>query len=74
MATIDKSLFSRIGGLTTLQKFYRIFYNKSFNHPCLKLYFTDKPQTLLDEPQTDFMAPLVGGPKKYAGKMPKTAQ
>jgi len=73
MATIDKTLFSRIGGLTTLQKVHRIFYNKAFSHPWLKLYFTDKPQTLLEEQQTDFMAQLIGGPKRYAGKTPKMA-
>jgi len=73
MATIDKTLFNRIGGLTTLQKVHKIFYDKVYSHEWLKLYFTDKPQTLLEDQQTDFMAQLIGGPKKYAGKTPKMA-
>jgi len=73
MATIDKTLFDRIGGIETLQKLHKVFYDKAFAHEWLKLYFTDKPQTLLEEQQTDFMAQLTGGPKKYAGKSPKMA-
>lgn len=73
MATIDKTLFNRIGGLPTLQKVHKIFYDKVYSHEWLKLYFTDKPQTLLEDQQTDFMAQLIGGPKKYAGKTPKMA-
>lgn len=73
MSTIDKTLFDRIGGLETLQKVHKIFYDKAYAHEWLKLYFTDKPQILLEEQQTDFMAQLIGGPKRYAGKSPKMA-
>ena len=73
MATIDKTLFQRIGGLNTLKKAHKIFYDKIYAHEWLKLYFTDKPQTLLEDQQTDFMAQLIGGPKRYAGKTPKMA-
>ncbi|ORU91539.1 MAG: hypothetical protein A6F70_00210 [Cycloclasticus sp. symbiont of Bathymodiolus heckerae] len=73
MSTIDKTLFNRIGGLETLQKVHKIFYDKAYSHKWLKLYFTDKPQMLLETQQTDFMAQLIGGPKRYAGKTPKMA-
>jgi len=73
MATIDKTLFQRIGGLDTLKKVHKIFYDKVYAHEWMKLYFTDRPQTLLEDQQTDFMAQLMGGPKKYAGKTPKMA-
>lgn len=73
MATIDKTLFDRIGGERTLQKVHKIFYDKAYTHPWLKQYFTDKPQTLLEDQQTDFMMQLMGGPKRYAGKTPKNA-
>ena len=73
MATIDKTLYNRIGGKETLKKVHKIFYDKAYEHEWLKLYFTDKPQTLLEDQQTDFMAQLMGGPKIYAGKSPKMA-
>lgn len=73
MAAIDKTLFDRIGGINTLQKVHKIFYDKAYAHSWLKLYFTDKPQNVLEEQQTDFMAQLIGGPKRYAGKTPKMA-
>ena len=73
MSVIDKTLFKRVGGLETLQKVHKIFYDKAYSHEWLKLYFTDKPQRLLEDQQTDFMAQLIGGPKRYAGKTPKMA-
>jgi len=73
MATIDKTLFDRIGGINALQKVHKIFYDKAYEHSWLKLYFTDKPQKILEDQQTDFMAQLMGGPKRYAGKTPKMA-
>ncbi len=73
MATVDKTLFDRIGGSKTLQEVHKIFYDKAYTHSWLKLYFTDKPQNILEDQQTDFMAQLMGGPKRYAGKTPKMA-
>jgi len=73
MASIDKTLFDRLGGIETLKRVHKIFYDKAYAHPWLKLYFTDKPQQVLEDQQTDFMAQLIGGPKRYAGKTPKMA-
>ena len=71
--SIDKSLFNRIGGKSTLIKVHKIFYDKAYAHPWLSQYFTDKPQEILESQQTEFMGQLFGGPKAYAGKTPKMA-
>lgn len=70
---IDKTLFGRLGGKPTFIKVHKIFYDKAYAHPWLSKYFTDKPQEVLENQQTDFMAQLMGGPKAYAGKTPKSA-
>ncbi len=70
---IDKTLYDRLGGKPTLEKVHRIFYDKAFAHPWLSKFFTDKPQEVLENQQTDFMSQLMGGPKIYGGKSPKSA-
>jgi len=71
--SIDKTLFDRLGGLRTFEVVHKIFYDKAYAHPWLSLYFTDKPQEVLESQQTDFMVQLMGGAKRYAGKTPKSA-
>ena len=73
MATIDKTFFERLGGIKTLEQVHKIFYDKLYADQWVRLYFTDKPQHVLEEQQTDFMAQIFGGPKRYAGKSPKMA-
>lgn len=73
MSAISKTLFDRLGGKATLEKVHKDFYDKAYAHPWLSLYFTDKPQEILESQQTDFMAQLIGGPKAYGGKTPKMA-
>lgn len=70
---IDKTLYGRLGGKQTFEKVHKIFYDKAYAHPWLSLYFTDKPQEVLENQQTDFMIQIMGGPKCYAGKTPKMA-
>jgi hemoglobin len=70
---IDKTLYARLGGKDTLIKVHKIFYDKIYAHNWLSKYFTDKPQQLLEEQQTTFMQQLMGGPKAYSGKSPKSA-
>ncbi len=67
---IDKTLFERLGGKPTYIKVHRIFYDKAYADPWLRQYFTDKPQKVLENQQTDFMIQLMGGPKAYGGKTP----
>ena len=70
---IDKTLFDRLGGKTTFVKVHKIFYDKAYADPWLRKFFTDKPQEVLENQQTDFMIQLMGGPKAYGGKSPKSA-
>ena len=71
--SIDKTLYDRLGGKHAFIKVHKIFYDKAYAHPWLSKYFTDKPQEILESQQTDFMVQLMGGPKAYAGKTPKSA-
>lgn len=70
---IDKTLYDRLGGIETLNKVHKIFYDKIYAHNWLKQYFAGKPQHVIEEQQTDFMVQLMGGPKVYSGKSPKSA-
>lgn len=70
---IDDSLFDRLGGKPTFIRVHKIFYDKAFAHPWLGKYMEGHDQDLLENQQTDFMVQLMGGPKIYAGKTPKTA-
>ena len=73
MAAVDKTLLKRLGGMPTLQRVHKTFYDKVYAHPWLRPYFTDKPQKLLEDQQTDFLAMLMGGGYVYQGKTPKVA-
>lgn len=64
----SKTLFELIGGLETLQKVHRNFYDKVFSHPWLRKYFTDFVQDLIEIQQTNFMMMVMGGPNKYDGR------
>lgn len=70
---IDSTLFDRLGGIDTLRKVHKLFYDKLFVHPWLKQFFDEHPQEIFENQQTNFMAGLMGGPKIYAGKTPKMA-
>ena len=70
---IDKTLYDRLGGKATFVKVHKIFYDKAYADPWLRKFFTDKPQEVLENQQTDFMVQLMGGPKIYGGKSPKSA-
>ena len=70
---IDKTLYNRLGGKATFIKVHKIFYDKAYADPWLRKFFTDKPQEVLENQQTDFMVQLMGGPKIYGGKSPKSA-
>ncbi len=70
---IDKTLYDRVGGRQTLDVVHKIFYDKVYAHPWMKLYFADQPQEHLERQQTSFMGQLFGGPRDYWGKAPKVA-
>jgi hemoglobin len=63
-------LVERLGGKVTLERVHKIFYDKIYAHPWMKLYFEGIRQDLIEAQQTDFMMMLFGGPKTYSGRMP----
>jgi len=66
----DQNLYEALGGRPTLERVHSILYTKLFNHPWLKNFFRDLKREHIEAQQTDFMAQAMGGPKKYAGKLP----
>ncbi|MDH5228652.1 MAG: group 1 truncated hemoglobin [Gammaproteobacteria bacterium] len=67
------SLFEQVGGLATLEKVHKEFYDKIYAHPWLGLFFEGHDQTAIEGRQTSFMAEKFGGPKTYMGKPPKSS-
>jgi hemoglobin len=61
------SLYNAVGGLHTLQKVHKIFYDKVYAHPWLKHFFAGHNQEAIEGRQTSFMGEKMGGPK-YLGK------
>jgi hemoglobin len=61
-------LFDAVGGLPTLQKVHKIFYDKVYAHPWLGQFFLGHSQEAIENRQTSFMAEKMGGPVVYMGK------
>jgi len=61
------TLFDAVGGLPTLQKVHRIFYDKVYAHPWLGPFFEGHSQEAIENRQTQFMGQKMGGPK-YLGR------
>lgn len=68
-----QSLFDAVGGLPTLQRVHKIFYDKVYVHPWLGKFFEGHDQVAIENRQTSFMAEKMGGPVEYMGKHPKMA-
>jgi hemoglobin len=68
-----QTLFDAIGGLPTLQKVHKIFYDKVYAHPWLGQFFVGHNQEAIENRQTSFMAVKMGGDVTYMGKEPKMA-
>ncbi|MCB9916035.1 MAG: group 1 truncated hemoglobin [Planctomycetes bacterium] len=68
-----QSLFSRIGGTVQIRRVHKIFYDKVYEHPWLKLFFADVEQQLIEDQQTDFISKTLGGPSVYCGALPVPA-
>lgn len=75
MITVTKqqTLFDAVGGLPTLQKVHKIFYDKLYAHPWLGKFFADHNQEAIETRQTQFMAEKMGSDKPYYGKDMKMA-
>ena len=68
-----KALFERMGGRKSLIKINKIFYDKVYKHPWMKLYFENIPQQHIEDQQVDFMQKVLGGENLYVGKAPPAA-
>lgn len=67
------TIFDAVGGLPTLQRVHKIFYDKVYAHPWLKLFFEGYSQIAIENRQTTFMAMKMGGDVVYMGKDIKVA-
>jgi len=65
---VKQSLFDAVGGLPTLQKVHKIFYNKVYAHEWLGKFFAGHSQEAIEIRQTQFMAEKMGGEVEYWGK------
>ncbi|NOY62541.1 MAG: group 1 truncated hemoglobin [Gammaproteobacteria bacterium] len=66
-----KRLYHDVGGLATLQRVHKIFYDKIYAHDWLKDFFKNHDQALIERQQSAFMSGVMGGPDVYVGKPPK---
>jgi hemoglobin len=64
---MKQTFYETIGGLSTLQKVHKVFYDKVYAHPWLKQFFEGHSQEAIEGRQTSFMGEKMGGPK-YLGK------
>lgn len=67
MSELKQSLYDAVGGLPTLQKAHKIFYDKIYAHEWLKQFFDGFNQQIIEDKQTSFMGEKMGGPR-YLGK------
>lgn len=65
---MTQTLYQAIGGLPTLQKAHKIFYNKVYAHEWLRQFFAGHDQQAIEDRQTSFMAEKMGSPVPYPGK------
>jgi len=70
---VKQILFEEVGGLATLQKVHKVFYDKVYAHSWLKHFFTGHDQQAIENRQTSFMAEKMGSNVQYLGKDPKMA-
>ena len=68
-----QTLFDEVGGLPTLQKVHKIFYDKVYAHPWLGKFFEGHNQESIEVRQTQFIAEKMGSEKPYFGKDMKMA-
>lgn len=65
---MTQTLYEAVGGLPTLQKAHKIFYDKIYAHNWLGQFFAGHNQQAIEDRQTSFMAEKMGSPDRYLGK------
>lgn len=66
-------LLDAVGGLPTLERVHRIFYDKIYAHPWIGQFFVGHNQSSIEKRQTRFMAGKMGGDLPYFGREMKMA-
>jgi hemoglobin len=62
-----KTLFDKLGGIQTLERVHKRFYDKIYVHPWLKHFFEGHEQAAIELRQTQFMAEKFGADIRYPG-------
>jgi hemoglobin len=62
-----QSLFGQLGGIETLNRVHKRFYDKIYAHPWLKRFFEGHEQAAIELRQTQFMAEKFGSDIRYPG-------
>jgi len=71
--TSKLAAFEQMGGRESLIAINKVFYDKVYDHPWLRLYFEKIPQEHIEIQQVDFMQKVLGGENLYVGKTPPLA-
>jgi hemoglobin len=64
---MKQTLYEAVGGLPTLEKVHKIFYDKVYAHPWLGQFFKGHDQKIIELRQTQFMGEKFGGDIRYPG-------
>lgn len=67
------SIYDELEDKDIIKKVNKIFYDKVYSHPWLKLFFEDIDQDFITEQQTQFIVGAMGGPRLYSGRLPSNA-
>ena len=62
------TLYEEVGGLETLRRVHKVFYDKVYAHPWLKQFFAGHDQVFIENRQTSFMSDKMGSQQQYLGK------
>ncbi len=73
MAPNKREEFEAMGGTAMIEKISKIFYDKIYKDPWLKLYFEEIPQEHIERQQVAFMQAALGGENLYCGQTPPAA-
>lgn len=73
MSESRKREFESMGGTQILEKISKLFYDKIYEDPWLKLYFANVPQEHIEKQQVAFMQAALGGENLYCGQTPPAA-
>jgi hemoglobin len=68
-----KTFFEEVGGMATIEKVHKIFYDKLYADSWIGSFFKEIDQKVIESQQNDFMGQNFGGKVYYLGKLPVAA-